>query len=244
MPKWELLREVVEEIQEERRALLASGDGSGSGGSGPSDGRAAAAAAAPAGSGGWQADVVVLDGSDEEGPGQGAADGTAAGSADGDMARAAAAAPVLVVCQDTFTAGQVGARLWIRPNSLGAHHFKTQRSLVAGMPTHQEPSMLAESRHFCLLQLREVLKSGGPGALMQRLYSDYLQYKLDGGSTARRRGAAAAGQADAPAGAGEAPPSGRMMGGYRPGEETALLKEAKALRGRGTAASGSSGRCG
>lgn len=29
------------------------------------------------------------------------------------------------------------------------------------------------------LQLREVLKSGGPEQLMQRLYCDYLQYKLE-----------------------------------------------------------------
>lgn len=36
-------------------------------------------------------------------------------------------------------------------------------------------------------------------------------------------------QPDGPIAPGEQPPQARMMGGYRPGEEMALIKEAKAL---------------
>lgn len=62
------------------------------------------------------------------------------------------------------------------------------------------------------------------------------QYKLDGGAKGARRAAGAVppdpGQ---PGGGGtgpsEAAPSARMMGGYKPGEELALLKEAKAMAG-------------
>ncbi len=102
MPKWDLLREVLGEVQAERRRLrqLAgdSGSAAGSGGAG----RGAAA--------GGGDDVIVLeddDGVAAEGPGgreqRGAADAAA-------TAQQAADAPVLVVCQDTFTAGQVSRR--------------------------------------------------------------------------------------------------------------------------------------
>ncbi|GAB4818898.1 hypothetical protein N2152v2_005944 [Parachlorella kessleri] len=83
---------------------------------------------------------------------------------------------------------------------------------------------------FTCSQLREVLSSGGPGGLMGRLYREYLQYKLDGGATDKPkkplkepRGSTA--RTDA----GPGPGSTRLMGGYRPGEEVALLKEAKSL---------------
>lgn len=105
MPKWELLREVMLEVQAERRRLRQLAGTSGSSGPG---GAGAAAAAAAAAAGDSEADVIVLDGDDDwggtEGPGgreqRGAADAAAA-------AQQAAEAPVLVVCQDTFTAGQV-----------------------------------------------------------------------------------------------------------------------------------------
>lgn len=45
---------------------------------------------------------------------------------------------------------------------------------------------------------------------------------------------------------GEQPPQARMMGGYRPGEEVALIKEAKALAGPsagGGTAPGAGVRC-
>ena len=119
--------------------------------------------------------------------------------------------------------------------------------------------MTSRTPHHCLhpLQLREVLKSGGPAALMQRLYRDYLQYKLDGGSAGAKRrttdaaaaAAAGAGQPGAsaavgPGGGSEVPPSLRMMGGYRPGEEIALIKEAKSLAGGVPAAAAAAGRGG
>ncbi|KAL4433054.1 hypothetical protein ABPG77_006481 [Micractinium sp. CCAP 211/92] len=191
MPKWDLLREVLGEVQAERRRLrqLAgdSGSAAGSGGAG----RGAAA--------GGGDDVIVLeddDGVAAEPPGgreqRGAADAAA-------TAQQAADAPVLVVCQDTFTAGQ----------------------------------------------LREVLKSGGPEQLMQRLYCDYLQYKLEGGKSAGLRRAVGA-QPDGAGAPVEQAPQARMMGGYRPGEEMALIKEAKALAvpaagGGGAAASAGRG---
>lgn len=99
MPKWDLLREVLAEVQAERRRLrqLAgdSGRAAGSGGAG----RGAAA--------GGGDDVIVLEDDDgvaaERREQRGAADAAA-------TAQQAADAPVLVVCQDTFTAGQVSRR--------------------------------------------------------------------------------------------------------------------------------------
>lgn len=49
-----------------------------------------------------------------------------------------------------------------------------------------------------------------------------------GGKSAGQRRAVGA-QPDGPIAPGEQPPQARMMGGYRPGEEMALIKEAKAL---------------
>ncbi|EFN55307.1 hypothetical protein CHLNCDRAFT_134272 [Chlorella variabilis] len=207
MPKWDLLREVMEEIQQERQAVLQGVMQGGDGGAQGAAPGAAAAAAAAAAAGDGEDEVIMLDGAGE-GPmeRQAAQPGVAAAAV-----RQAAAAPVLVVCQDTFTAGQ----------------------------------------------LREVLKSGGPAALMQRLYRDYLQYKLDGGSAGAKRrttdaaaaAAAGAGQPGAsaavgPGGGSEVPPSLRMMGGYRPGEEIALIKEAKSLAGGVPAAAAAAGRGG
>ena len=93
MPKWELLREVMAEIQQERQALLSGGGGGGGGGGGDSE-------------------VVVLDSEGEEvveeAPSAAAGAAAPAADADADAERQAAAlAPVLVVCQDTFTARQV-----------------------------------------------------------------------------------------------------------------------------------------
>lgn len=167
-----------------------------------------------------------------------------------------------------------------RSRQAGACHGST--AATASLPP--APSLLPA------LQLREVLKSGGPTALMTRLYRDYLQvgaqccdssfaltmhwawcslarqlichmcmraelarppclaiplspvqYKLEGGAKGARRAAGAAppdpGQPGGGGGGGsEAPPSARMMGGYKPGEEQALLKEAKSMAGPAAAA--------
>lgn len=115
----------MQEIQQERQALLASGSSDPVEGAGP----AAAAAGAPAGAaagapagaaagapagaaagqGGRAAEVIVID-SDDDVERQAAAAERGAGPGEPAAAalqQEAAAAPVLVVCQDTFTAGQV-----------------------------------------------------------------------------------------------------------------------------------------
>lgn len=151
LPKWHALREVLEEIEVERAALVSQAE----------------------------ADVAA---------GYGAA---AAGK------REAAEAPVVVFCQDTFTC----------------------------------------------LQLREILKPGGPEGLMRRLYREYLQYKLDSG-TPRPRHVAEGGAHGSPSGVGAtggSAPASRLLGGYKPGEELALTKEAKAVTG-GSGGGGGAGR--
>ncbi|PSC75286.1 DNA repair endonuclease UVH1 [Micractinium conductrix] len=191
MPKWELLREVLEEIQAERAKLRHQAGVSGS--ADTSSGRQAAAGAAAPAAGDDEVIVLDSDGEDkQQDPEQDPAGERGAGPGEPPAAAAAqqaAQAPVLVVCQDAFTKRQ----------------------------------------------LRDVLKAGGPEALMQRLYRDYLQYKLEGGAAGSRKAGGAladepsGGAAGSPGSGGGGPPQARMMGGYRPGEETALLKEARAL---------------
>eukprot|EP00887_Chlorella_sp_A99_P005233 scaffold1.g5233.t1 len=179
MPKWELLREVMQEIQQERQALLA-------GAGGPEQQHAQ----------GEQQQHVQQE-QREQRPQQqeqgaaavpGASPDQGGGGAEG--RRAAGRAPVLVVCADSFTSQQ----------------------------------------------LREVLKAGGPGALLRRLYVGFLQRKLEAKGAKGRRGGDAGAE-----GASGSVPAGRMMGGYRPGEEQALLREAKVLAPAAAAAGVTSG---
>lgn len=83
---------------------------------------------------------------------------------------------------------------------------------------------------YTCTQLREVTGPDGPNGLMRRVYQGYLQYKIDSGVNAGRKkgknnnvgGASAIGSAVpivAP----------RLMGGYLPGEEEALAKEARGM---------------
>lgn len=106
LPCW---LQVMQEIQQERQAMLASGSGDPDGGAGPAAAAAGAPAGAAAGHGGRAAEVIVIDSDDDTGQQAAAAE---RGAGPGEPAAAAlqheaAAAPVLVVCQDTFTAGQV-----------------------------------------------------------------------------------------------------------------------------------------
>lgn len=94
-------------------------------------------------------------------------------ASDGGILRAAAEAPILIVCADTFT----------------------------------------------VAQLQQMLAKGDSGGFMRRLYQEYLQRKLDSRGVTKK-------VSHAPE---SAAPQLRMMGGYRPGEEQAILKEAKAF---------------
>ena len=166
-PKWDLLREVLAEVQQERAALMAGGGDGGGEEEGAEEQQGppqqqeqqqqheqqqqqqqqqqqAAGAAGPSG------EQRTAGGGSACGPGgqrlsRRATGGVAATSSAAAAAAAriaAAQAPVLVVCQDSFTC----------------------------------------------LQLREVLKAGGPATLLRRLYVDFLRRKWEG----RRPGAAAA----------------------------------------------------
>jgi DNA excision repair protein ERCC-4 len=95
------------------------------------------------------------------------------------------------------------------------------------------PALVFCQDAFTCGQLQEVLGPEGPAGHMQRLYREYLQYKLDTGAA---KGRSAGGGNDAPAGppqpgggGGGGAPASRMMGGYKPGEESALAKEARAV---------------
>lgn len=87
LPKWELLREVLQEVQQERQRLLEQGQ---------------------QGQGQVQLDEERQQQPDAGGEQRPDCDGgSAASTGGGGRLAAAAAAPVLVVCQDAFTAGQL-----------------------------------------------------------------------------------------------------------------------------------------
>lgn len=85
----------------------------------------------------------------------------------------------------------------------------------------QPPPILVfcQDEYTCA-QLREVAGPSGPGGLMRRVYCEYLQYKIDSGVSGGKKGGN---------GPNDGVPTTRMMGGYAPGEEAALAKEARGL---------------
>lgn len=98
---------------------------------------------------------------------------------------------------------------------------------------------------FTCRQLRGVVGPDGPGGFMRNLYREFLQYKIDVATGGRRGSGAATTGTNGFNGA----PSSRMMGGYLPGEEAALVKEARGLgatrtagRGQGRRGGGRGGR--
>jgi len=107
---------------------------------------------------------------------------------------------------------------------------KTAPDSTTDQPTTTPPPpilVFCQDDYTCT-QLREIIGPDGPSGLMCRVYREYLQYKIDSGINAGRKkeknnnGGGALGNAVqiiAP----------RVMGGYLPGEEEALAKEARGM---------------
>ena len=141
--------QVMEEIQQERQALLASSSGGKGGDAVPAAAAAAAAAcaAAAAGRGGGATEVIVIDDDDDSQQPEGQpADAPERGGGPGKpvaVQQEAAVAPVLVVCQDTFTAGQVRCG-WGRHTSIQCKHGHALQGCTAwslwSKYTHQLPA--------------------------------------------------------------------------------------------------------
>jgi len=125
--------------------------------------------------------------------------------------RNAAKAPILIVCADIFTAKQLEQVV----------------SSAAALGNKDEEEKEEEGKEE---DDDDDLASGNGSFLLRRLYAEYLQRKLDakgGGSRKRNNDSGDTGAYNA--GPPSLAPQDRMMGGYRPGEEQAIIKEAKSL---------------
>jgi DNA excision repair protein ERCC-4 len=103
---------------------------------------------------------------------------------------------------------------------------KTDRK-TASVP----PILVFCQDEYTCTQLREVAGPDGPSGLMRRIYREYLQYKIDSGVNAGRKKGnnSGSGGGGGASGSGSAVPIPRLMGGYLPGEEEALAKEARGM---------------
>lgn len=123
--------------------------------------------------------------------------------------RNAAKAPILIVCADIFTAKQLEQVV-----SAAAALGKKDEEEKEEDDDSGEPS------------------SSSGSFLLRRLYAEYLQRKLDAngrGSRKKNNDSGGTGTGTGSAGPPSLAPQERMMGGYRPGEEQAIIKEAKSL---------------
>ena len=102
-------------------------------------------------------------------------------------------------------------------------------------PPPPPPILVFCQDEYTCVQLREVAGPHGPSGLMRQMYRDYLQYKIDIGSSINRK-KGGNGEEDTTTSTTTAMPP-RMMGGYLPGEEAALVKEAKGLGARSSSTS-------
>jgi DNA excision repair protein ERCC-4 len=109
----------------------------------------------------------------------------------------------------------------------------TDRTTAPLPPTAAPPPppilVFCQDEYTCT-QLREVAGPDGPSGFMRRVYREYLQYKIDSGvNTGRKKGNNSGGGGSGNGNGGMPIVVPRLMGGYLPGEEEALAKEAKGM---------------
>lgn len=112
-----------------------------------------------------------------------------------------------------------------------------QPTVLTTLPAIPPPILVFCQDDYTCTQLREVAGPDGPSGLMRRVYREYLQYKIDSGVNAgRKKGKNISGGGGSDNGGGAAAYRRavpiivpRVMGGYQPGEEEALAKEARGM---------------